>query len=128
MKLDIECVRDVLIYIEENLEYNSTLTLSSIYDELAPRYQKNQIDYTCIKLLEGNYMNLITKNVEGKVLPLAVSSLTFDGHQFLEKIRNPKVWNPTKRFAKNLGSISIQTLSQISSDIIAKMITQNMNG
>ena len=41
MKLDINCVRDVLLAVEDN-DYNNSLSLSSLHDKL-PNYSLDEL-------------------------------------------------------------------------------------
>ena len=44
--------------------------------------------------------------------------LTWEGHEFIEKIRDPEVWRKTKAGASKVGSWSIKLISDIASGII----------
>lgn len=43
--------------------------------------------------------------------------LTWDGHEFLDKIRDPKIWKKTKEGAQVIGTWSISVLKEIAVSI-----------
>lgn len=44
--------------------------------------------------------------------------LTWDGHEFLDTIRDPEIWNKTKSGAKQVGSWSIELLGDLAKGLI----------
>ena len=50
-----DCVRDVMLYVEENLA-NNGLNISSLYTSLK-KYSHEDIKYTCKKLNEALFLN-----------------------------------------------------------------------
>jgi hypothetical protein len=49
-------------------------------------------------------------------------NMTWQGHEFLEEIRNDDVWNQTKSGAKQVGSFGIELIRDIAKGIIKKKI------
>lgn len=52
MRLDIDCVRDVLMAVEQK-GFGQSYTISNLHDLLD--YSSDQIEYTCLKLSEAGY-------------------------------------------------------------------------
>ncbi len=123
MKLDHECVRDVLLYLEENLEINNNVKASRIQ---IPEKTTEEIIYTCQKLMEASYINGSKVATLGGISDVFIRSITWDGHQFLDNIRTPEVWQKTKGIATEIGSTSINILSTIASQVITSMITSKL--
>ena len=124
MKLNADCIRDVMICIEENLEYNAEWTINKLHDFL-PEYTLEELSYTCQKLSEGGLLNIITVSMISYTEPqiARVRSLTFDGHEYLENIRSPKIWQQTKEYIKStsLGT-SITVIGEIAKRLVLKSI------
>jgi hypothetical protein len=48
--------------------------------------------------------------------------MTFQGHQYLETIRDEKVWAKAKEGARKIGSFSIETFSALAKAAIAVQV------
>ncbi|MGY0523152.1 DUF2513 domain-containing protein [Pseudomonas aeruginosa] len=51
-----------------------------------------------------------------------MSSLTFDGHKYLDNIRDPKIWKESKKISSKLASVSIDIMSEIAAKVITKTL------
>lgn len=119
MRLNADCVRDVMLFLEENLELVSFLECSNI--EI--NYNSNDVTYTCAKLIEAGYLiGNTTVDLSGH-MKVVINSITWNGHQFLDNVRSNTVWNKTKETAIKLGSVSVSFLSNIAAQIIANVIS-----
>lgn len=122
MKLNKECVRDVLLCIESNQKPGIFLQLNNFYQKLEA-YSKEDIDYTLLKLKEADYINGKPSYGNDRLVDFSVGSITWDGHQFLDTIRDPKIWSKAKSIGNKLEDISITLLSKIGTNIIEDVIT-----
>lgn len=95
MKLNHDCVRDLLILIEENLSYGYYMDMSSV--ELK-EYSREIIIYTADKLLEAEYLIGNKQDYINATFPdIRITSISWTGHQFLDNIRDDGVWKDTKK-------------------------------
>nr|WGD84452.1 DUF2513 domain-containing protein [Bacillus subtilis] len=53
---------------------------------------------------------------------LVLAPITWDGHQFLDTIRDNAVWSKTKDAVKSLSSVSLSILSNVGESITKKLI------
>lgn len=121
MKLNIDCMRDVLLFIE-SCDYGVHPSFQSIVDSL-PDYDKNDIAYTCDKLYEAGFIKAVIKNyIRNQSVVVKVTDITYEGHQFLENIRSQNVWSKVKENATKIGSFSIPVLQQIATTVISDLI------
>lgn len=129
MKLNIDCVRDLLLAIEsevnftEDLKYLSININSLCESDFLKKYQKQDICYAALKLNEGGFVDLKLTYGDNRITSILIDSLTYEGHQFLESIKPPNVWVKTKNKAAKIGSFAIDIVSQIAIDYILKNIT-----
>lgn len=130
MKLDYDCLRSLLLKLEdfENLDDDLHYQYTTLNDmaEALPEFPKNMIAYTTLKAKEGNLINASIMNADGCIYACTYSSLTYDGHQFLDNVRNNNIWNKTKSIAKELGCTSLRSLLSISEKIILAMIQSQL--
>ncbi len=69
MKLNHDCVRDFLLYVEEHAELKGNglpeyLKLGYIYDDgILAKYSEEEIYHTASKLVEAKYISVANKDV-----------------------------------------------------------------
>ena len=87
MKRDMELMRKILFKIKETVdnvaEYNLTIE----------GYTMEQVAYHCSILYEGGYIYSYKPQYSGKgVYSFGVGRLTWEGHDFLDNIREDTIW------------------------------------
>lgn len=122
MKLDINCVRDVLLALEKNT--TTSFTSFSELPSMLPNYEPDQIAYTCLKLSEAGFIDIVIKNVSVNSLPKVVKirDITYAGHEFLNTIRNNNIWDKVKTTAKKAGVYSLKAITEIGIQVAAVAI------
>ncbi len=121
MKLNNDCVRELMLYIEENLSFGAYLNVSQI-DKLG--YTTEDISYTALKLYEAGYIDVsITNCITGT--HISIKSITWSGHKFLDNIRDGEIWSTTKRIASKFSSVSISMIENIASQVITNLINKS---
>nr|DAU57298.1 MAG TPA: MarR family transcriptional regulator, transcription factor, TRANSCRIPTION REGULATOR.05A [Caudoviricetes sp.] len=122
MKLNHECVRDLLLYLEDNLSYNKSISINSL---TLKSYSQEELIYCAEKLIEANY--LICTKADGYQPPLIVArSITYSGHQFLDNIRDNTVWKETQNILSKVTSTSLSFASNIASQVLSNIISKQM--
>lgn len=124
MKLNQDCIRDLLLYLEENLKLNDYLSISNIS---LKNYSSEELLYTADKLYEAGYLKCSRKVYDNTDLMIFVSSITYTGHQFLDNIRDDKVFAKTKSILSGFKSVSIEIISETASKVITTLINQQLN-
>lgn len=131
MKLKPDCIRDVLLYLESELEvdltkYNFTkINLEQLIDHFSCIYNEEDIWYTVYNLKEIRFIDgRINDAGSNKTMFCEIENITWNGHQFLNTIRPTSVWEATKSGASKLGIMSVSALSMISSEITKAIITK----
>lgn len=120
MKLQPDCLRDVLIFIEAQTSLFSFIYISQsdIPDNLSD-YSYDEIAY---HIKQAELSNLIAVNSWYLDGGCTIKYLLPAGHKFLEDIREDTNWAKTKEISKKIGSFSIETLQQIASNVIASLV------
>lgn len=134
MRLVPDVVRDILLYIEQNQksQYDNkgvfeviSISPKHILDELGEttRYTREEGEYA-IRLLYNEKIILgnATTGKNNRILTLSITGISFEGHQFLDHIRDNTIWNKVKQEARKHGIYAIKDICQISKTIIGKMI------
>ncbi len=121
MTLNPDCVRAILLTIEENSSYQSFLsfekTAPSDFPYLA-EYSPEEILYHVKKCDEAGFLC----DVQYFFDSVKVGSLHFRGHEFLANVRTSKVWEGTKDIAKKIGTSSLQGLTMVAANVVTTLI------
>ncbi len=136
MKINPDCIRDVLLYLEKNLTYNhereygiehNSITLTTIIEQLHKdhNYEPDDVKYSVEKLLEIRYIisDKMTTGNNKSIISCSISDISYDGHQFLNTIRPDTVWQATKKGASKLGIMSMHALSSIAMKVAEVIIS-----
>ena len=121
MRLNPDCMRDVLLVAEEHVPLNGSLSTGNLLS-LLPSYSKDELTYTCLKLNEGNLLNILKMDSDNGTSVANISDITYEGHQFLENIRNQSTWETVKQKLSLLGSSSVPVIMSVASQLMIEKI------
>ena len=126
MKLNIDCVRDILLELETFPI--GVYPVGSLKNSIANHGREN-VEYTLVKLSEANYVNVqYCRMTNGSFLFDSILDITFQGHEFLEKIRSDTVWNQKlKPIFSSVGSASFEVISAVASSLLTSLISGKLN-
>lgn len=113
MKLNYDCVRDLLLYLENNLTYDNYVSIGNLK---LNNYSSDELTYTSEKLTEAGYINSIIGHSDDYPV-IIVKSITYNGHQYLDSIRNNTIWKETKSKLSKIGSFSFPIIQQLAISI-----------
>ncbi|MDM8542434.1 DUF2513 domain-containing protein [Desulfococcaceae bacterium HSG9] len=98
MKRDWDLVREILIRVEE---------LSSVKDCVRPNefeeYDEDIVSYHMYLLEQANLVEGPIKKHHNAGIMALLFNLTWQGHEFLDSVRNDGVWNKLKTTASEKG-------------------------
>ena len=123
MKLNPDCVRDILFVVEEYSTYSNDVSEDKLYENLIPKYSQEEILYH-VRQCEHSGLFLKVQHYFGG---FSIQDLSPYGHQFINDIRQDTNWNRTKDIAKNVGSFSLDVLKDISSQVITNLISNQLD-
>lgn len=129
MKLNPDCVRDILIWLENNIKVknDNSFEIKRLTDLNSglPQYSEEEIYYVVYNLFQANL-------IEGRFLLLPsgspkiceINNITWNGHQFLNNVRPKNIWDATKAGASKLGIMSISALNTLAMEISKAVVTR----
>lgn len=125
MKLNHDCVRALLLFIEDNLEYQNQIIVNEIS---IGKFESSEIIYAADKLIEAGYITADRHIYSGhNLIPtIVVLSMTWNGHKFLDTIRDNHVWKQTKTIVSKFSSVSLALIENIASKVIIELIEKNL--
>ena len=121
MKLNADYVRDILLYIEKNLDYqeptnpnyhNELLFGKLLADNVFDEYNKEELTYALELLIKEKLIECAKEPyfVRGNLMSADIIGLTWKGHELLANVRDNTVWNAVKNKALKYGGLSISAL------------------
>lgn len=131
MKLDADCVRDVLISIEvlqhvfvndDGYVEKEALWAENLYDAL-PEYDRAVVFYALYNLDQAGYISLSVKWINGCVDECAINHITYAGHELTAKIRDKERWHGIKKALPVIRNYSIDAIGAVSEGMTSAAIT-----
>ena len=132
MKLNHDCVRAVMLEIEKlhkitiDEENNASFDLlwaDTLYKEL-PQYTKEDIFYSLYNLDQAGYVRISTNSGSDSLCFCVIHYMTYTGHEFLEKIRDPKAWRYVKGVGNAIGNFSLALINQTANGVATAFLNE----
>ena len=139
MKLNFDCIRDILLRIEENTGYRKSCYFYDLdlFDAIPGQYNVEPYQVSLSKDYDNDVLLYHLRyciNAKLLIIPersdsdrITIEDLTPSGHDFLASIRKKSNWETIKAVADQVGSRSLPTLSSIASQVIAAIIKQHLD-
>lgn len=138
MKLNLDCVRQILLCVEENtglrkscffvdsglekgevIVGNDPVPPPDYQSKLLEEFSNDELIYHINYCVESK---LLSANSQLGLYQIFIADLTPKGHDFLENIRDSQVWSGIKNIATKVGSKSLESVIQIASNVITQLI------
>lgn len=116
MRLNNDCIRDILLYIERNTtDEMPFINAENLINDLQQKYDKGTINYHVRQIDKAGLVDDVYYSEDE---PDTISDLSWEGHNFINNIRDNNVWSKLKESTKHLGSVSLPVLIEKAPDII----------
>lgn len=123
MKLNINCCRDILLYLEENLKISEPISLENLKMIFSEKFTNEEIDYCSISLEKNKFINANTTYAPyAGYTKFDINNILLNGHEFINTFRSDEVWNEAKLKAEKIDIISFQSLFTIANKILKEKI------
>ncbi len=122
MKLNKDCVRDLLLYCEKALTLDDSLSwnhlnIQNFCDEF-PKYSKSEIAYTLFMLEEADFISANVIPGNGGICEIIVFHITYSGHEFIDTIRSNKIWDKVSSAISSVGSASLPVIQDLATHFL----------
>lgn len=123
MRRDLDLVRSILIYVEkaeDEVDAEDLVTDSWPFETVA--YHIRLMAHHGLVDLSDD-----TRDMNGETLSLTVSGLTWDGQDYPDAIRDPKVWAKVKKTVKEaIGSTTFEVVRQTGALVAMSMVKASL--
>lgn len=124
MKLDPDCVRDVLLTVESHSTYHKGVDPQAFHEDgLDVKYGTEKLLYHIREVSDAGLVIGFKAFIGGGFL---IKDLSPEGHDFLADIRSETNWKKTKEVASKVGSTSMKALITIASSVISSVINKSL--
>ncbi len=123
MRLNPDCIRDILLTVEGKTGFGTFMRYPE-EDQNYSNLEKYPVETVLYHIKQCQLSVLLTKVdwfFDGGCL---IHDLSPQGHEFLANIRSDNNWSRTKEIAQNVGSFSLQALSQIAVSVVTALINK----
>ena len=113
MRLDLDLIRKLLLIIEDETNGRKAFTYDH-YRKALPLYSSVSIDYHLKYLLNCGY-------IEGELWRY-VLDITPRGRDYLDSVRNPKIWQQVKDKIHPLDNITLDIIADVGKMLISNQL------
>lgn len=126
MKLNHDLVRSLLLSIESSEDLHG-FSPREVHDFMKNNnVSENETGYVVNKLNEAGFITGKATISGDNYYTIFPGNLTYDGHEFLDNIRDDGVWKDTKEIASKFSSVSASFLSKIAVGVISEIIKKQI--
>lgn len=123
MKRDLDLLRNIMKYLEENLVPGQIIKSSKI-TQFGDSDEVHLMIAEHIKLLLDDNLIETLKPIEVQGFTIfMINRITSKGHDFLDALRSDTVWNKTKEKMKEVGGFTLGIALEIAKEQIKKLIS-----
>ena len=134
MKMNEDCIRDILKYLVENLtikiDHNkggfNDISMLTIMKEFEPKYAREDIWYSVYNLSQDRFIdtNDIRKQSMVGFAFVEIYNVTHRGHQFYETIQPESIWDKTKSVVSKVGVHTLGFVESVAHDVAVESAKQ----
>lgn len=119
MKRDMDLVREILLQVESHNSPDEELENLKVegFDDLLIFYH--------VHLLSDAGLLWATEARAIGIYEWSPIALTWAGHEFLDSIRDPEIWEKTKNSARSAGGFTMDLLKDIAKGFFKKKIEEH---
>lgn len=113
MQRDLDLIRSILLKIESNDRDQSDEWFSLEGED------ESAVSYNLELLVEAGFVEALRNIDLGTPFPHFVRTrLTWTGHEYLDQVRDPKIWRKTKAASSKLGGVALPMIADIAKGYI----------
>lgn len=117
MQRDMSLIRSLLLFIEKQEEEFQSFVI------IIPNYDSGQISYHVHLMVQAGLVEAIDISTKDNVNAYYISGITWAGHDFLDAIRKPRVWQKVLDKATSAGvSLTVDVAKELAISIIKQSV------
>lgn len=125
MKLDMDCVRDVLLALENltDIDEDHLHARISTRDvaKAVTNFKEKEVYNAIYTLYQADYIEADKIDFCGGS-DFCIEAITWPGYELLNNLRSEQVWSAVKEKIKPLGSVSINVISALATQVAKNLL------
>jgi hypothetical protein len=117
VKRDMDFVRDLLLRIESGEINFEGAPKAFTGQPLNPEAEKLGEHLRLLK--QAGFVDVQAESLTGLIV---VSGLSWRGHDFLDSVRDPKIWAKTKSAVESAGGFTVELMKDLAKGFVKKQI------
>lgn len=122
MRLNPECIRDILFAVEENTGFELVMSIDednyTDFQQLS-KYEYGEVAYHIHQCYLSGYFTDYSRMIGGTYM---IVDLTPKGHEFLANIRSESAWKEIMDKASKIGSFSLPFIAEVAAQYFISKI------
>ena len=125
MKRDLDLIREIMLVLEDKMEYGknfkSTQLIGIMQDKI---FSAEKLAYHVGLLVENDFIKAKEyKYQSGEPTDYLINTITSQGQDFIDTIRQDTTWNKIKEKVSNIGGYSLSLFIDIGKEYLKKQIS-----
>ncbi len=117
MKRDMELIRMILVQLEEKSSGLGTI------DIVVNGYKESEVGYNSALVVEAGLARGIDVSHMGSRHPeWKLSTLTWEGHEFLDASREPTRWEKAKEISSKAGGLTLAVMQDVLKQLMRQQV------
>lgn len=123
MKRDLDLIREIMLVLEDKMEYGKNFQSEQLLEEMQNKtLTAEKLAYHLGLLVESDFIKAKKYNSYSNEPIYLINTITFQGQDFIDIIRQDTTWNKIKEKAYSIGSFSLSLLVDIGKEYLKKQI------
>ena len=131
LKLNLDCIRAVMLISEECIRFEpvedvlaqNRLSLDQVCT-LLPDYSKEDLFYSIYNLEQAGYLIVsVLRTGGGAIYNCEIKDITYQGHEFLNHIRDDSQWKKVRSAANAVRDFSLSAIEAIAEGVTSAAIS-----
>ncbi|MCX6073196.1 MAG: DUF2513 domain-containing protein [Campylobacterales bacterium] len=123
MKRDLDLIRDIMLTLEEKMDYGQNISSEQLFEIMKnDMLSIKKLTYHIGLLVEANYIKAKELKTYSDGSIFTINTITFDGQDFIDALRDSKIWNEVKGKFSEIGSSALSVMIDLGKDYLKKQI------
>lgn len=123
MKRDLDLIREIMLVLEDKMEYGKNFQSEQLLEEMQNKtLTAEKLAYHLGLLVESDFIKAKKYNPYSNEPSYLINTITSQGQDFIDIIRQDTTWNKIKEKAYSIGSFSLSLLVDIGKEYLKKQI------
>lgn len=124
MKRDLDLIREIMLVLEDKIEYGKIFQSAHLIEVIQDKtLSAEKLAYHVGLLVENDFIKAKEyKYQSGEPTDYLINTITSQGQDFIDTIRQDRTWNKIKDKSSNIGGFTLSLLVDIGKEYLKKQI------